>query len=289
MKPHRLTIASGLAQSFSARHDVAPNINSRWHYHDELELIYIKNGSGTQFIGDSIRQFNNGDVVLVGSNLPHFWQFDEQYFSEGQPQPADVYVVHFAKEFWGNSFINLPENQELNRVIEQSTQGIQITGNSAGVVAQFIVKIVEANGAHKIINLMEALLEIARSKEVNHLVSLGFQSGFQETERDRIQSIYNYTILNYRKKIELAEIAGVAKISRNSFCKFFKSRTGRTYSLFTNEIRVGHACRLLIENRMNVKEICYECGFYNFASFHKCFKDITGKTPLQYQKSFEPA
>ena len=289
MKPQRLTIASGLAQSFSARQDIAPNVNNRWHYHDELELIYIKSGSGTQFVGDSIQQFNNGDVVLVGSNLPHFWQFDEHYFNEGQSKPADVYVVHFAKDFWGNSFLNLPENQELNRIIDQSKQGIRVTGSTAVVVAQLIVNIVEANGARKIINLMEALLEISRCKEVNYLVSLGFQPDFQETERDRIQSIYNYTILNYRKKIELAEIAGIAKISRNSFCKFFKSRTGKTYSLFTNEIRVGHACRLLIEKKMSVKEICYECGFYNFASFHKCFKDITGKTPLQYQKSFEPA
>jgi len=197
-----------------------------------------------------------------------------------------VYVVHFAKDFWGSAFLNLPENQELNRVIEQSKQGMQVLGKSGEAVAKLIVQIVEASGSRKIINLMEALLEIARCKDVNHLVSLGFQSDFQETERDRIQSIYNYTILNYRKKIELKEIAGVAKISRNSFCKFFKSRTGKTYSLFTNEIRIGHACRLLIENKMNVKEICYECGFYNFASFHKSFKDITGKTPLQYQKSF---
>jgi transcriptional regulator GlxA family with amidase domain len=115
---------------------------------------------------------------------------------------------------------------------------------------------------------------------------LGFQYDFQETERDRIQSIYNYTILNYKKKIELQEIAQVAKISRNSFCKFFKSRTGKTYTAFTNEIRIGHACRMLIEDKMSVKEICFECGFYNFASFHKCFKEITGRTPLKYQKSF---
>jgi len=240
-------------------------------------------------VGDSIRNFSNGDVVLVGSNLPHFWQFDDIYFDNENPQPTDVYVVHFAKDFWGNSFLNLPENQELSRVIEQSKQGIQVTEKWKEIVARLIVKIIEAGGAHKIINLMEALLEIARSKEVNYLVSLGFQSDFQETERDRIQSIYNYTITNYRKKIELAEIAGVARMSRNSFCKFFKSRTGKTYSLFTNEIRVGHACRLLIENKMNVKEICYECGFYNFVSFHKCFKDITGKTPLQYQKSYNQA
>jgi AraC-like DNA-binding protein len=286
MKPHRLTIPSGSAQSFSSRHDVLPDVNNRWHYHDELELIYIKKGRGTQFIGDSISNFADGDVVLIGSNLPHLWQFDPEYFKEGQTLGVDVYVVHFAKDFWGSSFLSLPENQELNRVIEQSKQGIRIKGASKKTIAGFIVKIVEAAGAQKIIHLMEALLEISHSREADHLVSLGFQYDFQETERDRIQSIYNYTILNYKKKIELQEIAQVAKISRNSFCKFFKSRTGKTYTAFTNEIRIGHACRMLIEDKMSVKEICFECGFYNFASFHKCFKEITGRTPLKYQKSF---
>lgn len=286
MKPHRLTISSGSAQSFSARRDTLPSVNNRWHYHEELELIYIKSGRGTQFIGDSIRNFTDGDVVLVGSNLPHFWQFDSQYFEEGKTLEADVYVIHFARDFWGPAFLNLPENLELNRVIEHSKQGIQVMGTSRHILAGLIVKIVEAAGTKKILHLIEALLEIGQCRDVNYLVSMGFQSDFQENERDRIQSIYNYTILNYRKKIELKEIAAIASISRNSFCKFFKLRTGKTYSAFTNEIRVGHACRLLIENKMSVKEICYECGFYNFASFHKCFKDITGQTPLKYQKQY---
>ena len=285
MKPHRLTIAAGSAQSFSARRDVQPDVNNRWHYHEELELIYIKSGRGTQFIGDSIRNFTDGDVVLVGSNLPHFWQFDNHYF-ESQAQPVDVYVIHFARDFWGKDFLNLPENTEIHKVVENSKQGIQVMGASREALAELIVKAVETTGARKILHLIEALIQIGKCKDSKYLVSFGFQSDFQEAERDRIQSIYNYTILNYRKKIELKEIAGVAQISRNSFCKFFKSRTGKTYSLFTNEIRIGHACRLLIENTMSVKEICYECGFYNFASFHKCFKDITGRTPLQYQKSF---
>jgi len=286
MKPHLLTISSGSSQSFSARRDVLPHVNNRWHYHEELELIYIKKGRGTQFIGDSIRNFTDGDVVLVGSNLPHFWQFDQQYFEDGQPETVDVYVVHFARDFWGKDFLNLPENSEIHKVVEQSKQGIQVTGAARGPLASLIVNIVETAGARKIVYLIEALLQMGKSKEVNYLVSFGFRSDFQETEKDRIQSIYNYTILNYKKKIELAEIAAVARISRNSFCKFFKSRTGKTYSLFTNEIRIGHACRLLIENKMSVKEICFECGFYNFASFHKCFKDITGRTPLQYQKTY---
>jgi transcriptional regulator GlxA family with amidase domain len=130
------------------------------------------------------------------------------------------------------------------------------------------------------------LLAIGDSAENNTLASMGFQHNFQESEKDRINAIYNYTIANFKKKISLEEIAAVANISPNSFCKFFKSRSRKTYSRFINEIRVGNACKLLINNQLNVKEICYDSGFYNFASFHKYFKEITGKSPLSYQKTY---
>nr|WP_199158824.1 helix-turn-helix domain-containing protein [Pedobacter sp. ASV2] len=286
MKPHLLKVSPTSAQSFSARRDMMPDVNNRWHYHSALELIYFKRGRGTQFIGDNIKNFSDGDVVLVGRNLPHYWRFDSEYFENSGQTTADIYVVHFEENFWGSSFLDLPENTEIKKVIEQSKQGMQITGNSKATIGNLIVDIVEATGTKKILSLLEALIEISHCKEINYLVSLGFQSNFQDTEKDRIQAIYNYTLTNYKKKIDLKEIAEIAKISPNSFCKFFKSRSRKTYTQFTNEIRIGQACKLLIENQMSVKEICYESGFYNFASFHKCFKDIMGKSPLKYQQEF---
>jgi len=286
MKPHLLNVSTNSIHSFSARRDLMPDVNNRWHYHSALELIYFKKGRGTQFIGDSIKNFNDGDVVLVGSNLPHYWRFDHEYFEEGEHEHADVFVVHFKEDFWGSIFLNLPENQEIKRVIEQSKQGIQVLGPTRDALAHLLPKIIEATGSTRIVYLMEALSEIARCKQAKTLVSLGFQPNFQETEKDRIQAIYNYTITNYRKKIDLKEIADVAKISPNSFCKFFKAKSRKTYTQFLTEIRVGQACKLLIEDKLSVKEICFECGFYNFTSFHKSFKQITGKSPLRYQQAF---
>jgi len=286
MKPHLLKVSPTSAQSFSARRDMMPNVNNRWHYHSALELIYLKKGKGTQFVGDNIKNFSDGEVVLVGSNLPHYWRFDHEYFEHSGQLTADVYVVHFEELFWGNDFLNLPENMEIKKVIANAKRGMQINGKFKKVVANLIVEIVESSGVKRILLLLEALLAISQCKEINYLASLGFQCNFQDAEKDRIQAIYNYTISNYKKRIELNEIAEIAKISPNSFCKFFKSRSRKTYTQFTNEIRIGQACKLLIENSMSVKEICYESGFHNFASFHKCFKDIIGKTPLKYQQEF---
>ncbi|POY35739.1 AraC family transcriptional regulator [Solitalea longa] len=286
MKPCLLNVTTGLAQSFSARNDTQPDINNRWHYHETLELIYFRKGNGTQFIGDSIQYFKEGDVVLVGSNLPHYWRFDPAYFENPTENPVDIFVVHFKQDFWGADFLNIPENQELKKLIEQAGRGIQIAGKTKDYVASLIERIVKAQNSRKVILLLEALTEISACKEVSYLVSMGFKYDFLESEKDRIQAIYNYTIANYKKKIELKEIAAVAKISPNSFCKFFKSRSRKTYTQFINEIRVGHACKLLIENKLTVKEVCYESGFYNFASFHKYFREITGKSPLKYQQTF---
>jgi AraC-like DNA-binding protein len=275
-----------MVQSFNARRDTRPNVNNHWHYHPEVELVYFKKGSGTQFIGDCITQFSTGDVVLVGSNLPHYWQFDEEYFQGDADVTADVSVVHFNENFWGDQFLELPENKEIKNILNKAKRGIQITGANINKVGSLVEQVVFAEGPRKIILLMEVLLAIAGGEENNILASLGFAHNFQESEKDRINAIYNYSIVNFKKKITLDEIAAVANISPNSFCKFFKSRSKKTYSRFINEIRVGSACKLLINNQMNVKEICYESGFYNFASFHKYFKEITGKSPLTYQKYY---
>src|SRR5690606_20133033 len=115
---------------------------------------------------------------------------------------------------------------------------------------------------------------------------IGFHNNFEDSENDRINAIYNYSLTHFKRKIQMEEMAAVANISPNSFCRYFKTRTRKTYTLFISEIRVGHACKLLIYDSLNVKQICYESGFHNFASFHKHFKIISGQSPLSYQKSF---
>lgn len=286
MKPQLLKVSNNLVNSFSARRDKVPYINNRWHYHAEVELIYFKKGNGTQFIGDSIKRFRSGDVVLVGAHLPHYWRFDDSYFNEDEKNNADVVVVHFCENFWGNNFLNLPENKAIKLLLEKAQRGIQIHDKGRKQIGELIEAILAAEGTKRIILLMEALLSIDNAQQSGLLSSIGFRHDFEETENDRINAIYNYSLANFKRKIQMEEMAAVANISPNSFCRYFKSRTRKTYTQFISEIRVGHACKLLIEDSMNVKQICYESGFHNFASFHKHFKIITGKSPLSYQKSY---
>jgi len=286
MKPQLLKVTNNIINSFSVRRDTVPYINNHWHYHPEVELIYFKKGTGTQFIGDSIKRFQSGDVVLVGSYLPHYWRFDDIYFEKEVKACADVSVVHFNENFWGDHFLNLPENKLIKSTLDNAKRGIQIKGKTKESIGTLLEYILQSEGSSKIIYLMEALMAIGSCKHVSQLSSIVFHHNFEELDKDRINAIYEYSLCNFKTAIKLEEISAIANISPNSFCRFFKSRTRKTYTQFINEIRVGNACKLLIENKINVKQICYESGFNNFASFHKFFKLITGKSPLHYQKEF---
>ena len=285
MKPQLLKVNSEVTYSFRARQDRECNINNRWHYHPEVELIHFHKGSGTQFVGDSITRFSAGDMVLIGSNLPHHWKFDENEADAADSQPYST-VIHFFTNFLGDTFINLPENKVIKNTIENASRGLQIIGNSQKVIEQHMQEILHTEGPKRILALIEILIAIGDCAEKKPLSSLGFSPNFEEADKDRINSIYEYSLANYKKRILLDEIAEIANLSPNSFCRYFKLKTKKTYSQFINEIRIGHACKLLIENNINVKQICYESGFNNFSSFHAIFKNVTGKTPLHYQSKY---
>lgn len=286
MRPQLLMVLTEPRHSFNVRRDLVPHVNNRWHYHNEIELIHFKRGSGTQFIGDSIQRFNPGDTVLVGANLPHYWRFDDIYFEEGGDITADVRVAHFSENFMGKQFMELPENHAIKSLLDKARRGIQITGKTSVRVATLLRELLKVDGTQRIILLLEALNLLSMSNEMQILSSVGFRQDLRESEQDRLNDIYEFSLKNYRRNIQLEEIASVANISPSSFCRYFKSRTKKTYSQFLIEIRVGQACKLLIENNMSVKQLCYKSGFNNFTSFYKYFKHITGKSPLNYQKEF---
>ena len=286
MKPHLLKVTTDPSFSFSVRQDRVPHVNTMWHYHPEIELIHFKDGNGTQFIGDSIKPFCSGDVVLLGPEIPHYWSFDDCYFEDSTLYIPDVRVAHFTEEFWGKEFLELPENQNIKSILKKARQGLELKGGTKEAVAELLEKILVASGTRRLILLIEALDLIASSQETEILSTIGFIHKHKEIQNERLNAVYQYSLKNFKRKIHVAEIAAIANMSPNSFCRYFKSKTRKTYSNFLIEIRVGIACRLLLSNNISIKEICYESGFQNFTSFHKYFKLITKKTPRAYQKQY---
>ncbi len=286
MKPHLLKVSVEPAHSFSVRKDVRTNINNHWHYHPEVELVYFHKGAGTQFVGDNIKKFNAGEIVLVGSNLPHYWKFDSTTETEENNKEPVSTVVHFFENFWGDTFLQLPESKPLRSLLDHARRGISVSGAEADKTGKMIERLHHEEGLNRVIALIQCLLTIANCQNTTVLSSPGFNYEFSHSENRRINAIYNYTLNNFHQKISLEAIAGIAGMVPNSFCRYFKSRTAKTYSQFLLEIRIGHACKLLMDNNMSIKQLCYESGFNNFSCFHKSFKRITGRTPQWYQKEY---
>jgi len=286
MKPQLLLVPVSSECSFSVRQDVVLHFYNRWHYHPEIELLHIEQGSGTQFVGDSIQNFQPGDVLLIGANLPHYWRCDKEYFENREGLFAKATVVHFRDNFWGDTFLQLPENRYIVRFLEKARQGVRLLGTTRSAVKPLLAQMLAEHGTARIVSLIQILSLVAQSDELEYLSTKDYPSYFDEADTDRLNQIYAYSLTHFTRKISLEEIATVANMSPNSFCRYFKSRSRKPYSQFLLELRVSHACKLLIEGKLSVAQVCYESGFNQFSGFNKYFRQITGKSPLQYQKSF---
>ncbi|MGY0036625.1 AraC family transcriptional regulator [Pedobacter sp. NJ-S-72] len=265
---------------------MAPNINKRWHCHPEVELIHFHKGSGTQFVGDHITQFDPGDIVLIGSNLPHFWKYDDGNLNESASQVSYSTVIHFHENFIGERFLYLPETKHLKILLEKAKRGLLIKASANNNIGKLIEEIYQANGLNRIMKLITCLSEFSGLEEVSVLASLGFKYDFPKAENKRMTTIYSHTFSNFQRKIMLEEVASIADMTPSSFCRYFKYHTGKTYLSFVTEIRISFACKQLIANQSSVKQICYDSGFNNFSCFHNNFKRMTGKTPQDYQKEY---
>ena len=215
--------------------------------------------------------------------MPHYWKFDQSAYENVPASSAYSTVIHFNEKFWGATFLDLPELREVKFVIEKAKKGLFIESKKNIHVPALTEKLFQANLLHKITALLECIQAFADDTITSTLSSEGFIHSSSILENNRINTIYNFSLTNFSRKISLEEIAAHVNLEPNSFCRFFKSRTGKTYTGFLQEIRVGQACKLLIENRLSLKQICFASGFNNFSCFHKAFKNISGKTPKEYR------
>ncbi|SEJ67609.1 AraC-type DNA-binding protein [Dyadobacter koreensis] len=286
MKPQLLKVPKGLHQSFSIRRDVVLYFYNRWHYHPEIELVHIEQGSGTQFVGDNIQNFQSGDLLLIGPNLPHYWRCDEKYFKGDSQLYAQATVLHFSADLFGDTFRGLPENKAINELLDKAKWGMKLLGKENQQIKTLLQNLLDQVEGNPIISLLQILETLAHSKDIKLLSNSHYQEEYDQHDEDRINQIYKYSLSNFQQKITIEEIAEIANISPNSFCRYFKSRSRKTYSQFLLELRIGHACKLLIDGKLSVAQICYESGFNNFANFNRYFKLHTGKSPLQYQKGY---
>ncbi len=287
MKPLFHKVPVKLQNSFSARHDVAPNFGTVWHYHPELEIQYVIKGEGVRFIGDNINNFSSGELILLGENLPHTWRCNEAYFQSNPELEVEAIVVQFLPDCLGKDFLNLPEAYLIPKLFEKAKQGMVIQGKTRKKMSELLLSAVNATNLDRVIILLSILKTLAETTEYTTITTSQHTfTSSTESDNIRLNKVYNYTLSNYKKEISLEEISSLSNLSVTSFCRYFKLMTKKTYYDFLIEIRISHACRALIEDKLPTEVICFECGFNNVSNFYRHFKKVTGMTPLDYKRKY---
>lgn len=287
MKPILEQVPNYVDASFAVKREVMPHIDIPWHYHPEYQIIYVNKGYGTRFVGNHIGNFYEGDMALIGSNLPHVWKNDNDFYKKDSSKISDIYVIHFLIDKIATTLFSLPETVKVKKLLSRSSRGLLITGRTRNVVAKKVETLYGAKGFERILVLLDILNILAESKELFPLSTEGFHVATNELDQERIRKVHDYVMLNYHKEIRVTKMAEMLHLTKSSFCRYFKSRTTKTFSRFLNEIRIGKASRLLISNEQTVSEISRTVGYNNISHFNRQFKAITGKTPKQFYLEYK--
>ena len=265
--------------------DDFPHFTYPWHFHREYEIVYILKSSGKRFVADSVEPYREGDITLVGSNLPHFWKSDSPGESDLEPR-VNAIVVQFHTDFFREEIQFYPEFHAINELLKRSAKGIHFSHPTSEKIGKMMKRLLKLNGLERILHFIKLMDFMARSEHYRILASKGYVLEDQKEVAQRLDKILHFITTNYQRKITEEEVANRAGMSTVAFCRYFKEKTGKGFSHFVTEMRIGYACKLLIENDLSISQICFECGFNNLSNFNRRFKKQTGQTPGGYQQQF---
>lgn len=263
-----------------------PHFTYPWHFHSEYEILYVQEGFGTSFVADNIEEFESGDLVLLGSNLPHFWKSDDSFYNENSKKNVTYIVIQFSNEFFKEAINEYPEFHLIRELIERSSRGIRFSNSFSEKAKKRLTKLSFSSGFERTILLLQFLQFMAKTDEYKLLAGELYQIENHNFTNDRLTKVMHYLNTSYQNKVELGKVADVANMHPSAFCRYFKQMSGKSLFRFVNDMRISYACRLLIEGKMSVSQICYECGFNNLSNFNRIFKKHTGFTPSGYFETF---
>ena len=270
-------------ESFHCEEVRGSSYNAAWHFHPEYQLTLVIKSQGHRLVGDNISPLQPGDLVLVGSNLPHVWHQDK--IPRGSSGPAvHAIIVRFLESFAGRDFLEIPEMTPIRRLLHKSGRGLQVVGGTRATIADKMRGLPNLRGLDRIAGLLSILSSLAESRELKSLASPGFAPVLDNRDHNRMQRVCDHINARLTGEIDRAQVAREAHLSDGAFSRFFKLRTGKTLPQYVNELRVGRACRLLAETDDKITDIALECGFTNLANFNRRFQEIIRYSPSHYRR-----
>jgi len=284
MKPELIAINPLGAKTVKVKRIETNSLIASFHFHDLCELVWIEKSYGKRIVGDSIGNFEDHDLVLMAPDLPHIWQSDNNFLSEEKNKVKST-VIYFPSDF----LVALTEDQtvltSMEDMIRRAARGLKFYGKTNREVTRILAKLPQKKGVDQIISFLQIVDILSSSTEYEYLASITFKNPYDEKDTNRINKVYQFLMQNFQRNINLSEVADLCNMTTNSFCRFFKDRAQKSLTQFVNEIRIGHACKLLRSTDHSISEVCYASGYNNLTNFNKFFKQITGMKPSQYRAS----
>ena len=263
----------------SFRFLLTPKLNEvfYWHFHPEIELVYVEADKGIRHIGEHISTYQGCDLALIGSYIPHL------NFDYGVKATVETVVIQFPETYFESGLIRIPELKKVVELMERAKTGLAFTGETKRIAGIRLKKLQHLDRFHQFMELMSIFQFLAESEEYVNLDVRPISSPTILKQQERIHRIHQFVETNFQKPIDTQQIAAEVNLSLPAFCRYFKKTTKLTYTDFVNQYRVQYAKKLLIQDK-NVTETCFECGFESLSYFNRIFKKWTGMSPSEFRK-----
>lgn len=256
---------------------VGPNV---FKVHEEYELTALYNCSGKRIVGNSIHNFYEEDMFILGPNLPHSLIVDD-------PDKSYAVCIHFTEESFGQNFFNTPQNTSISNLLSKVALGCHFYGPEVQGIKKKIRNIINLDPFDQMMCFLDVLHQLSIVKDFDILSSPGYQPTVKRKEAKRMSLIYDYILENFDKKLTLEELSELINVSPATFCRLFKRSMNMNFTDFLTEVRIGHSCKLLMDTDLSIAEVCFLSGYNHMTHFNQKFKKLMGKTPKQYRNSFQ--
>lgn len=255
------------------------------HTHEEYELNFILNAAGARrIVGDNVEVIDDLELALIGTNLPHGW-----FTHECQSQEIQEITIQFHRDLFDDKLLKRNQLSHIRALLERSVKGIVFSRDTAQAFRPRLELLSTRSGFDSVLELMSILHDLALSRNMRTLSNTSFSNEQLNYNSRRIEQAFDFMQSHYNKDISLGDVAKVVNMPEVSFSRFMKKRTGRTFIDSLNEIRLGHASRLLIDTTQTVAEVSYNCGFNNLSYFNRIFKKKNGCTPTEFRQNYSGA
>ena len=273
---------------FGIRVTELPFFSTEFHFHRECQMVYVMESEGKRIVGDSVEVFESEEIILLGSDIPHVWYNDKRYFEhEKHEVHARSIALFFHPEKILTALAQFTPTNKLESVLKKASRGMKFSSRTKQQLKRLLLDISREEDITRFATFIKILEVISNTSDFELLASEGYFNNYQAKDTDRIDKVFRYVFSHFSEEIHLDRVASLVNMNKQAFCRYFKTRTQKTFTSFVNEVRIGHVCRVLADGEMPIAGLAYQCGFNSLSNFNKFFKAIKGITPREYLKMLQ--